>query len=726
MKHFYSFSRLAAIMLAAVLTLSQSAFAENVEVTINCLKGEIYTGEWSTRIYTGNSAEPYQTIPSDGNVDIFPKLVETDGFGHKHYVMGPIYCRAAGTATLRVQEERYDETTGDGMGFTTYIFTVVVSEEPVILPTNFDDYVLSDSFQPDPTVVHDTTITEGTSIDNWIKLAYVTYCGFINEWKEENFRRSWEEIPADNITIYCDHPEWVELSPYFDNVQYVTNMAFVAKSGSAGKTVTITVSCAPDANNTWIPNKGFSFRINVAAVPKQDINLYFAQWNTTIQDWAPWSGENFIMDDYGFYEPSSYSLPQLMWSLPGKPDVVLTTIDPNDILDGDASIMPGQPESENFVDYHLNSYTNGIVHYGTATIKATFAGNELYNPATATMTVTATYGRHAYDATDLVYKLETNPWSYVFNIIVEDMTVTEGDTVRLPQICHRNSTQFEVHKVDETGKSARNHFSFPWVNPNCREVNCKVYGDRIVPFAAGEDTLIESFRFYEDWDLIVMKLPIHINPLVTPVSGDSQTQFDFSTIDPEGDQSIIFSSSAFDRRNETTGMLEISTTLSPEEVDAFIAENTPGTEEWLENLKGALTINLPAGKGKFSIECYTAPGYEFKLKIRGKETVTVKQTTMSTAEVNFDLVEPTAVIIYLATSVSASPAPNHAPAAKTDNTVKGYIKSVSILPQNTPTAIEQTEHDVFGSSSVEKRMENGQLIIIRNGERYNAQGQIVK
>ena len=43
--------------------------------------------------------------------------------------------------------------------------------------------------------------------------------------------------------------------------------------------------------------------------------------------------------------------------------------------------------------------------------------------------------------------------------------------------------------------------------------------------------------------------------------------------------------------------------------------------------------------------------------------------------------------------------------------------------ENTATGIENTSAN-FGES--EKRLENGQLIIIKNGVRYNAQGQIVK
>ena len=43
--------------------------------------------------------------------------------------------------------------------------------------------------------------------------------------------------------------------------------------------------------------------------------------------------------------------------------------------------------------------------------------------------------------------------------------------------------------------------------------------------------------------------------------------------------------------------------------------------------------------------------------------------------------------------------------------------------ENAATGIENASAKIGGS---EKRLENGQLVIIKNGVRYNAQGQIVK
>jgi hypothetical protein len=111
----------------------------------------------------------------------------------------------------------------------------------------------------------------------------------------------------------------------------------------------------------------------------------------------------------------------------------------------------------------------------------------------------------------------------------------------------------------------------------------------------------------------------------------------------------------------------------------------------LDNLQGALTLNLPAGQGTLSIECYADPGVEFKLKIRGKAAVTIAQTSMGTAKVNFDLEEPTAVIIYLTGAGGYSPAPKRAPAAKAES-AKGYIQSISIAPRADIAAKQDPDH----------------------------------
>ena len=58
-----------------------------------------------------------------------------------------------------------------------------------------------------------------------------------------------------------------------------------------------------------------------------------------------------------------------------------------------------------------------------------------------------------------------------------------------------------------------------------------------------------------------------------------------------------------------------------------------------------------------------------------------------------------------------------------DTDAGAYIKTVEIVPDNAPTAIENVVKEVEGSQKV---MQNGILYIIRDGKVYNAQGTQVK
>jgi hypothetical protein len=82
------FSRLAAFLLTAMMTLPWQAFAQlpEIPVTINCKMGEIYSGEWASHIFKGDTenSKPSETYPSANNISIYPvELPEQDEHGDK-------------------------------------------------------------------------------------------------------------------------------------------------------------------------------------------------------------------------------------------------------------------------------------------------------------------------------------------------------------------------------------------------------------------------------------------------------------------------------------------------------------------------------------------------------------------------------------------------------------------------------------------------------------------
>lgn len=657
MRKFTLFSRLAAILLMVMMTLPWQAFAEDIE--LNLKVGEIYTGNLSERIFKGPSARPFLDGSSDGNVYIFPVDLGTDEFGHNQYKIGNIYAQREGTSYIKIQPETVYDEGGNAVDWPTHTITVNVSGNYVTAAASSDEN-LNYPYEPDPAVLHDLTLAPGASAYNWMKLVYVWSASFMygQPQSPETFIREWMEVPKEYVTITSSNPSIVEVS----------NGQFIAR-GTAGQSATITMSCAPDVNNSEVPTGSVSFTVNIeegSSTPKQDIDMYFQDYDYNTNQNVRISEFEMIMDETGYYE--SHTI-EFKWSLPGVPNVTFASSD-DELLEVDA-----QADAIGNDRYLVSFYPHSLGNY---TITATFDGDAQYNQATATLDVSVINGRYSF-AKDLVFKEQSDPSSPYnpYNVIVDHLEMTEGETVKLPELCHRYE-QFRAYHTLQSQSTARGHFVAPWADPSCQNVGCEVDAEHITAVAAGRDTLVVKYHFYSDEPLETVKLPIRISPLVQPIANNSATSFDFGYDDPSSEDALIFQTTASDKIND--GVLEISTTLNPSQVETFINRNAAGTAEWLNTLHGALTLNLPAGQGKLEIECYADPGVEFKLKIRGKAVVTIHQTSMETAEVNYDLVEPTAVIIYLAATGGGSPAPKRALAATMD-TPKGYIKSISISPR---------------------------------------------
>lgn len=212
-------------------------------------------------------------------------------------------------------------------------------------------------------------------------------------------------------------------------------------------------------------------------------------------------------------------------------------------------------------------------------------------------------------------------------------------------------------------------------------------------------------------------------PVVVP--DDEETVIEFSKEDPDGNENVFFSSSVNDTYNEESGQLEISTSLTDEQVAEALESIIPGSSAWVSALPGALTFDVPAGKGEILIECFTLPGYTLKVKIEGEEAISVTQTeTFGWAKVTYDLAAPAHVVIYLHAVVS-SPAPAHiaAQVREEDPSAGAFIKALKIVPANAPTAIEEI---IPAADGTQKIMLNGQIFIIRDGKVFNATGAQVR
>ncbi len=514
----------------------------------------------------------------------------------------------------------------------------------------------------DITVTNNAVYTAGQNCDFFYQGSPYNYCGFsMRDGGSLIFSSSLGNLTG--IVITCDlYPSEMTLPSGWswdgsnNQLKWSGDASSVVLTGDGTSTA---LTSGPISSIVFTIGSG-------AAVEKQDIDMYFQDYDNSTYQNVRISEFEMIMDETGYFE--SHTI-EFKWSLPGVPNVTFASSDDESLeVDAEADAIGNDR-------YLVSFYPHS---YGHFTVTATFNGDAQYNQATATLEVYVINSRYSF-AKDLVFKEQSDPSSSYnpYNVIVDHLEMTEGETVKLPELCHRYEQYPASHTLIPSQSTARGHFVAPWADPTCHDVGCAVDVEHITAVAAGRDTLVVKYHFYSDEPLETVKLPIRILPLVQPVANNTETSFDFGYTTPGANSELIFQTTANDKVND--GKLEISTTLNPSQVETFIDRNAAGTQAWLDNLQGALTLNLPAGQGTLSIECYADPGVEFKLKIRGKAAVTIAQTSMGTAEVNFDLEEPTAVIIYL-TGAGGSPAPKRAPAAKAES-AKGYIKSISIAPR---------------------------------------------
>ncbi len=216
---------------------------------------------------------------------------------------------------------------------------------------------------------------------------------------------------------------------------------------------------------------------------------------------------------------------------------------------------------------------------------------------------------------------------------------------------------------------------------------------------------------------------VEIGKVAVVVPDDEVTEITFTETDPEGNESVIFSADANNTYNETTGQLEITTTLTDEQVANALETLIPGSSQWTELLPGSLVFDIPAGEGEIEVKCMTIPGYSLQVKMEGKAAVSITQTSLGWAKVVYNVTEPLHVVIYLHATANAAPARIASAMNDTDPTVGAYIEALKITPKNATTAIDVIEANKAENGKI---LMNGQLYIIRDGRVFNAVGAEVR
>ena len=210
-------------------------------------------------------------------------------------------------------------------------------------------------------------------------------------------------------------------------------------------------------------------------------------------------------------------------------------------------------------------------------------------------------------------------------------------------------------------------------------------------------------------------------PVVAPE--DEVTTIDFTQTDPEGNETVVFSTSVNDTYNETTGQLEISTQLTDAQVEEALESLVPGSSAWVDMLPGSLVFDIPAGEGELKVKCMTLPGYKLQVKIEGQAAVSVEMKELGWAKVSYNVAAPVHVVIYLHAPEGSSAPARIATRMQDAVEAHAYIEAVEIAPANAPQGLENI---VVDGDQTTKVLFDGQLYIIREGHIFTVQGTEVK
>lgn len=222
---------------------------------------------------------------------------------------------------------------------------------------------------------------------------------------------------------------------------------------------------------------------------------------------------------------------------------------------------------------------------------------------------------------------------------------------------------------------------------------------------------------------------VEIGKKAVVVPNDEITTIDFTQTDPEGNESVVFSADANNTFNEETGQLELTTALTDEVVAQALENLLPGSGAWVAALPGSIVFDIPAGQGKIKVQFMTFPGYELKVLVEGAASISITSAELGWSTVEYNVLNPVHVVIYLHAASGASAPARIATNANDVVSAGAYVQSVMILPNDAPASQDDhTAIDILEANQGEngKIMMNGQLYIIREGRVFNAAGAQVK
>lgn len=293
-----------------------------------------------------------------------------------------------------------------------------------------------------------------------------------------------------------------------------------------------------------------------------------------------------------------------------------------------------------------NSVSFNAIGYGDVVLTASTPGNEVYAPASKTLTLHVVPGKGPNREGVLAYA-GTNgsqlvPEGYKFEM-------QTGDEIPQMELREKNYPQYGLAPCHAVWGSEKYYVA-------CLEDELKLRA-----LTAGDDYFTVRYSRYEDGDadgnFLTIRIPVHI----TSSQPAMTSALNLST-SPASNPNMVFNATY----DAGTQSVQVAGTLTTAEVKAAMEQYAYGSQAWKDALPNTMSFELPAGQGSFEVTGQVQSGYELRVIIRGEEHARVyTNTTPETHVINYDIDAQKAVVIYVAVAGSAN-APRRAPATKKD------------------------------------------------------------
>ena len=245
-----------------------------------------------------------------------------------------------------------------------------------------------------------------------------------------------------------------------------------------------------------------------------------------------------------------------------------------------------------------------------------------------------------------------------------------------------------------------------------------------VEFVSWQEAADDFGGFYSDYSKETKATFVELGKVPLPVSNSEikEIGFEGEGKNPDENLDVVFSGSKEDKFNEDEAQIEITTTTSSDQVSNALELHVACSSEWLKLLPGVLVFDIPAGEGKFEIQCDVAAGFHAEAFIEGKGEAKLDAPKDGWIVCSYNVLEQTHVILYLQEDKSAVPA--RAVKAQKEATPGLAIKAIQITPKNTTTAIETNRS--LKTNEASKVLIDNQILILRGDKVYTLTGQEVR